>query len=124
MKFKPVSLPNPSMGDDLACPIMVNGQCNEDLLKTMPLSSPNCFSLSRGLLLESLSKGSATWPEEKLPNSKLMAISPKMSASDYKLWKSACQSTRTSHMWGLVIVTAGRDGRIRPYHNYGLPICL
>ncbi|XP_057478557.1 uncharacterized protein LOC130765954 isoform X2 [Actinidia eriantha] len=120
----PGSLPNPSVGDDLVRPITVNGQCNEDLLKSLPLSSPNCFSLSRGLLLESLSKGSVTWPEEKLPNSRLMAISPKMSTSEYKLWKSACQNTHTSHMWGLVIVTAGRDGRIRTYHNYGLPIRL
>jgi hypothetical protein len=27
-------------------------------------------------------------------------------------------------MWGLVIVTAGWDGRIRTYLNYGLPLRL
>jgi hypothetical protein len=30
----------------------------------------------------------------------------------------------SSHLWGLVIVTAGWDGRIRTYLNYGLPLRL
>ncbi|CAN1779159.1 Uncharacterized WD repeat-containing protein C3H5.08c [Linum perenne] len=70
------------------------------------VTSPDCFSLTRGFLLDSLIRGSATWPEEKLPNSK----------------PNACQSMFNSHMWGLVIVTAGWDGRIRTYLNYGLPL--
>ncbi|CAL5442779.1 unnamed protein product [Camellia sinensis] len=94
------SLSSPSMGNHLAD------------------SSNDCFSLSRGLLLESLPKGSATWPEEKLPNS-----SP-MCKSKYNFLKSAYQNTYSSCMWGLVIVTAGSDGWIRTYHNYGLPIRL
>ena len=88
-------------------------------------SSPDCFSAAREFLLESLPRGSATWPEEKLPNSSPMAVSPSMCRSEYKFLKSACQNTASSpHTWGLVIVTAGWDGWIRTYHNYGLPLRL
>lgn len=99
--------------------------CNfdENSDQKMPLSSPDCFSLSRGFLLESLPKGSATWPEEKLSDSSPIAIPPSICKSDYKFLKNACQSLFCSpHMWGLVVVTAGWDGRIRTYHNYGLPV--
>ncbi|KAK7854795.1 wd repeat-containing protein 44 [Quercus suber] len=96
---------------------------DENSDQKMPLSSPDCFSLSRGFLLESLPKGSATWPEEKLSDSSPIAIPPAICKSEYKFLKSACQSTFSSpHMWGLVVVTAGWDGRIRTYHNYGLPV--
>lgn len=87
------------------------------------LSSPDCFSLSRGFLLEPLPKGSATWPEEKLSDSNPITISPAVCKSEYKILKSACQSMfHSPRMWGLVFVTAGWDGRIRTYQNYGLPI--
>ncbi|XAR70137.1 hypothetical protein NMG60_11026905 [Bertholletia excelsa] len=92
-----------------------------DLLKdSRALSSQDSSFL--GLLPESLSKGSATWPEEKLLDSSLMAASPTIPKSDYKFLRSACLNACSSHMWGLVIVTAGWDGRIRTYHNYGLPL--
>lgn len=84
------------------------------------------FSLSRGFL-ESLPKGTATWPEEKLPDLSPASwtSSPSMCKSEYKILKSACQNISSSrHMWGFVIVTAGWDGRIRTYQNYGLPIRL
>ncbi|CBI34556.3 unnamed protein product, partial [Vitis vinifera] len=72
------------------------------------------------LTTKSLPRGSATWPEEKLPDSS--PFSPSMRRSEYKFLKSACQNTASSpHTWGLVIVTAGWDGWIRTYHNYGLP---
>uniref|UniRef100_A0A5B7AEV8 Uncharacterized protein n=1 Tax=Davidia involucrata TaxID=16924 RepID=A0A5B7AEV8_DAVIN len=112
------------LGDDLLRSILKNGKskCDEDLHHKMPLSSPDCSYLSRGFFLESLSRGSATWPEEKLCNSNPVAVSPTMCKSEYKFLKSACQNISSSpHMWGLVIVTAGWDGRIRTYHNYGLP---
>ncbi|KAJ6307934.1 hypothetical protein OIU76_017673 [Salix suchowensis] len=38
--------------------------------------------------------------------------------------KMPCQNMLSSHLWGLVIVTAGWDGRIRTYLNYGLPLRL
>lgn len=83
-------------------------------------SSPDCFSLARGFLLESLTRGSATWPEEKLPDSS----SGPRHKSELKFLKSVCQNVLSSHLWGLVIVTAGWDGRIRTYLNYGLPLRL
>ena len=91
----------------------------------MPLSPLDCFSLGRGFLLESLPKGTATWPEEKLSDSCPVANSPTICKSEYKILKSACQGMLNSpHMWGLVVVAAGWDGRIRTYHNYGLPVRL
>ncbi|CAK9169346.1 unnamed protein product [Ilex paraguariensis] len=114
-----------SSGDDLPGCVLANQRFGEDLHRKMPLSSPDCFSLSRGFLLEALHKGSATWPEEKLPNSSPLAISPSFYKSGYKFLKSAYQSTFSSpHLWGLVVVTAGWDGRIRTYLNYGLPMRL
>ena len=75
-------------------------------------SSSDCFSLARGFLLESLTRGSATWPEEKLPNSSPKTASPTKCRPEFKYLKNACHNMLSSHMWGLVIVTAGWDGRI------------
>ncbi|KAL2540282.1 Transducin/WD40 repeat-like superfamily protein [Abeliophyllum distichum] len=79
------------------------------------------FSLGQEFILDSSPKGSATWPEEKLPTSSPRKGLYQMCKSQYKLFKTSCQSSSTSHAWGLVIVTAGLDGRIRSFHNYGLP---
>ncbi|CAL9008898.1 unnamed protein product [Prunus brigantina] len=92
------------------------------LPETLPFSSPACFSLSQDSFLESIPKGSATWPEEKLPTSSPLAKASTMHRSEYKFFKTSCQSTSSSHAWGMVIVTAGWDGRIRSFHNYGLPV--
>ncbi|XVF51250.1 hypothetical protein PTKIN_Ptkin04bG0169600 [Pterospermum kingtungense] len=89
----------------------------------MPHSSPDCFSLTR-VLLESMRKGSATWPEETLRNPSPATIASDMFKFDSKVLRSAYQSMFSSHKWGLVIVTASWDGRIRTYLNYGLPIRL
>lgn len=82
----------------------------------LPLASPSSFSLGKDLVLESPTKGSATWPEEKL-------VCPFMRKSDYKFLKS-CQKNSRTHAWNMVIVSAGWDGRIRSFHNYGLPVVL
>ena len=89
----------------------------------MPHSSPDCFSLTR-VLLESLTRGSPTWPEETLPSASPATIASDMCKFELKVLKSAYQSMLSSHKWGLVIVTASLDGRIRTYLNYGLPIRL
>ncbi|KAG6579577.1 WD repeat-containing protein 44, partial [Cucurbita argyrosperma subsp. sororia] len=98
---------------------------NGDREHKVPSSSPDCFSLSRTLFPELL-KGTATWPEEKLHDSSSITTPfPSMCKTEFKLLKNACQSMLSSpHMWGLVIVTAGWDGRIRTFLNYGLPIRL
>ncbi|KAL5738638.1 hypothetical protein ACOSP7_031399 [Xanthoceras sorbifolium] len=86
------------------------------------LFSPASFSLSQEYFLESFPKGSATWPEEKLPTLSSTPSASPMHKSQFKFLKSSCQNTSNSHAWGLVIVTAGWDGRIRSFHNYGLPV--
>lgn len=90
-------------------------------LNNFPFRASPCFSLGQGLFLEAIPKGSATWPEEKLPLSSPTSVPSAMCKSQYKFLKSSCQSSSSYHSWGLVIVTAGYDGRIRSYHNYGLP---
>lgn len=113
----------PMGDDDLARCILGNRHCDQGFLNSLNFSPRDCFPLSRGLFLESFPKGSATWPEETLPDSSQMAVSPSMGGrSDCKLLASACQNTCNSSTWGLVIVTAGHDGRLRTYQNYGLPI--
>lgn len=90
----------------------------------LPFISSPYLSLGSELFLEAIPKGSATWPEEKLPVSSPRSVSSGMCKSEYKFLKSSCQSSSNSHSWGLVIVTAGYDGRIRSFHNYGLPLPL
>lgn len=121
------ALPSPTSTGSLPGNSLENGQphlpFDEYLRNEKPFSSPDCFSLSHRFLLESLPKGTATWPEEKLSKPSPKASSPALCKSEYKFLKSACQTMSSSpHMWGLVIVTAGWDGRIRTYQNYGLPI--
>ncbi|XP_021767305.1 WD repeat-containing protein 44-like [Chenopodium quinoa] len=71
------------------------------------------------------SRGVATWPEEKLTSSNSLIVSSATCKSEYKFLKTTCQSMASSqHAWGLVIVTAGWDGRIRVFQNYGLPVRL
>ncbi|XP_059304547.1 uncharacterized protein LOC132056392 isoform X2 [Lycium ferocissimum] len=91
---------------------------------TLPFITSPYLSLGSELFLEAIPKGSATWPEEKLPMSSPRSVSSGMCKSEYKFLKSSCQSSSNSHAWGLVIVTAGYDGRIRSFHNYGLPLPL
>ncbi|XP_076900585.1 uncharacterized protein LOC143554782 [Bidens hawaiensis] len=90
------------------------------------INSPRKPSLSpsRSFFLESMLK-SPTFPAEKLPDPTQVCVSPSMRKSEYKFLRSAYRSTFVApHTWGLVIVTAGKDGRIRTYLNYGLPVRL
>ncbi|CAJ1974425.1 unnamed protein product [Sphenostylis stenocarpa] len=90
--------------------------------QVIQLNTPASFSLNQEFILESFPKGSATWPEEKLPVSSSKAKTSVMHKSEYKFLKSSCKSTSSAHVWGMVIVTGGWDGRIKSFHNYGLPI--
>lgn len=81
------------------------------------------FTLSNAFSAELAPRGKATWPEEQLPSSD--SVTPSSSSalrkSQYKFLKTSCQSAAT-HAWGQVIVTAGWDGNIRSFQNYGLPM--
>ncbi|CAI9295602.1 unnamed protein product [Lactuca saligna] len=103
-------------------------------------SLPPCYFSQ--YFTESIPKASATWPEEKLlaasPSqppppgmskslSKSLSMSMSMSMStplrksDKKFVRSSSSCSYNCHTWGLVIVTAGWDGRIRSFLNHGLP---
>ncbi|GAA0154357.1 hypothetical protein LIER_12360 [Lithospermum erythrorhizon] len=77
------------------------------------------FSLANDFYIESNSRGSATWPEEKLRASNQRSL---LCKSEYRFLKTSCQNLSRSRAWGLVIVTASRDGRIQSFHNYDLPV--
>ncbi|KAL4355132.1 hypothetical protein GQ457_06G031310 [Hibiscus cannabinus] len=95
-------------------------EMSESSQHKLPFSPSERFSLGQGFFSESLPKGTATWPEEQFPPPNSLVVSSAMCKSQYKLLKTSCQSA--PHSWGLVIVTAGWDGRIRSFQNYGLPI--
>ncbi|PPD68998.1 hypothetical protein GOBAR_DD34124 [Gossypium barbadense] len=72
----------------------------------LPFSSSERFSLGHGFFSESLLKGTATWPEEKLPHPDSFVVSSAMCKSQYKLLKTSCQSALgSSHAWGLNYAT-------------------
>nr|UNY85657.1 WD40-containting protein [Zea mays] len=78
--------------------------------------APGIFNLNQEFSSESTCRSSATWPEEILPSRSIRAI---LDGSQYKFLRNCFQSTPNS--WGQVIVTAGWDGKIRSFQNYGLP---
>lgn len=69
------------------------------------------FSLANWFSRDGSCRSSTTWPEEKLPSFD----------AEYNCYGEDKFFSRT---WGLVIVTADRDGVIRTFHNYGLPISI
>ncbi|KAK6146494.1 hypothetical protein DH2020_020363 [Rehmannia glutinosa] len=103
--------------------ILRAGHFDEKLLQKFPASFPDCLTTSLGFLVDALYKGSTTWPEEKLPKLNQIPVKPSVYKSEFKFLKHAMLSAFNSpHSWGLVIVTAGWDGCIRTFLNYGLPI--
>lgn len=88
--------------------------------KILYLSPSSNIILSPEFFADILHRGSATWPEEKFSSLLKMSSSGR---SQFKFLKTSCQKN-TSHAWGQVIVTAGWDGRIRSFQNYGLPVHL
>lgn len=87
------------------------------------------FSLANWFSMDTSSRGSATWPEEKLPLSDLPSTEQPCTACGDHFHYPQQQETSNgrgsrilSAAWGLVFVTANWDGTIRIFHNYGLPI--
>lgn len=109
--------------DSIAGALQVNLTSSFANMRIPDHSSPN-----HGLFADSLSKGSATWPEEKLPA--FTFRSPNLASSELPN-NSICdsgdnpiQDQSTLAAWGLVIVTAGLGGEIRTFQNYGWPVRL
>ncbi|XP_010533561.1 PREDICTED: WD repeat-containing protein 44-like [Tarenaya hassleriana] len=77
---------------------------------------PQCpSSSSLDCLRGSSTTSTTTWPEEKLPR----VESPNMKLLLRNGWP---HHHHHHHLWGLVIVAATWDGKIRAFHNYGLPV--
>ncbi|KAH9608760.1 hypothetical protein KSS87_019452 [Heliosperma pusillum] len=113
-----IALPWPGIKNETRGNKHQNGAFNS-LTRHRPSFSPINFSCGQDLFQESnYPKGSALWPEEKLLNPKKTSS---INKSEYKFLRT-CQSKLDSHAWGMVIVTAGWDGRIRSFLNYGLPV--
>lgn len=103
--------------------ILGNGHFDEKLLQKFHASFPDCFTMSLGYFLDALYRGSPTWPQERLPKSNPVPVKPSVGKSEFKFLKNAWMNAFNSpHLWGLVVVTAGLDGCIRTFLNYGLPI--
>jgi hypothetical protein len=109
-----------------------NLENRDDSLDSSPrLHSCASFFTDRG------PNGSSTWPEDQLP-----AFGSPLSSSGPGLMRSASlgsddgrpravedaspvrdtQAQPVAPLWGLVIVTAGLDGEIRTFQNYGQPV--
>ncbi|KAK1403906.1 Transducin/WD40 repeat-like superfamily protein [Heracleum sosnowskyi] len=109
-----------------------NREINQSGCARPPCSSPKQdhqdsnserFSLASWLFMDGSFRGTATWPEEKLPLWDVPAAE-----QDDESWRNhdhhniSQDSKYLTATWGLVIVTAGSDGMIRTFHNYGLPV--
>ena len=95
-------------------------------LKQSRFLSANHLSLSHGVFSDLVLRGAATWPEEKLPSLNSLNGSPAKCKSQLKFLKSFRKRSgggfpQATTSWGMVFVTAGWDGRIRSFQNYGLP---
>ncbi|KAL6882649.1 hypothetical protein ACP4OV_011339 [Aristida adscensionis] len=122
----PVSLASqisPPHGENLWCmskPVKSDPICSGEASSInnflSRFAAPGIFNLTQEFSIESTCKTSATWPEEILPSGSVRAI---LDESQYKFIRSCFEGT--SNSWGQVIVTAGWDGKIRSFQNYGLP---
>ncbi|KAG0631305.1 hypothetical protein M758_1G242300 [Ceratodon purpureus] len=97
-------------------------------------SSPRLHSCA-SFFTDSGPKGSSTWPEEQLPafgsplssGPGLMRSASLGSDDGRRVVEDASPVKDTppvAPLWGLVIVTAGLDGEIRTFQNYGQPVRL
>ncbi|XP_073065463.1 uncharacterized protein [Primulina eburnea] len=120
-----VSLATPWTDLDMDCNMFPLHNCLEASPRAWDLER---FTLPNWFSMDSSSRGSATWPEEKLP----LWDSPS-SENDchpckecgghfHQKLQHKNNSRIASATWGLVFVTAGWDGTIRTFHNYGLPV--
>ncbi|EEF45127.1 WD-repeat protein, putative [Ricinus communis] len=87
------------------------------------------FSLGNWFFIDGPCRGSsATWPEEKLPHWDIAMAEEECQHQHYENFQQQLIKTHghttLPNAWGLVIATAGWDGTIRTFHNYGLPVRL
>lgn len=85
------------------------------------------FCLGNWFSMDGPCRGSATWPEEKLPLWDVLGSEDESHHQHHPGHALEHNNNAHKHMavsdtWGLAIVTAGWDGTIRTFYNYGLPI--
>ncbi|RZR79984.1 hypothetical protein BHM03_00005865 [Ensete ventricosum] len=89
------------------------------------LKNPDCFSLGTWPFSDGSSRVSATWPEEKLSLQTKHRLQPEDCHQHYHhLHHDYWSLPPMASTWNSVIVTAGDDGALRSFHNFGLPIRL
>ncbi|XP_059307889.1 uncharacterized protein LOC132059320 [Lycium ferocissimum] len=96
------------------------GFCNFDSTRTQ---DSRRFSVGNWFSMDVTSRGSVTWPEEMLlPHENDEHFCTYNDDHLHQQHKKNLNYRALSPAWGLVIVTAGWDGKIRTFHNYGLPV--
>lgn len=89
-------------------------------------------SLGAWIFADGISRGAATWPEERLTSSSQNSAEANdhhrkhhyhnHSDHEYHMHSQYHRLIHLSATWNLVIVTASCNGTIRSFHNYGLPV--
>ncbi|KAJ8557393.1 hypothetical protein K7X08_003018 [Anisodus acutangulus] len=84
------------------------------------------FSVGNWFAKDVSSRGSVTWPEEMLlsryRNDEHLCTFDDDHLDQQEQHNKNLNYRALSPAWGLVIVTAGWEGKIRTFHNYGLPV--
>ncbi|KAJ8551556.1 hypothetical protein K7X08_021571 [Anisodus acutangulus] len=84
------------------------------------------FSVGNWFAKDVSSRGSVTWPEEMLlsrdTNDEHLCTFKDDHLDQQEQHNKNLNYRALSPAWGLVIVTAGWDGKIRTFRNYGLPV--
>lgn len=125
-----IAVPWPGMGCNYREAIVNNSNhisCQPQKIseQVFRLKNPDCLSLGAWPFSDGSSRVSATWPEEKLSLQTKPRLVPEDCHQQYHhlhhdYWSLASMAST----WNSVIVTAGDDGAIRSFHNFGLPIRL
>ncbi|KAK4791657.1 hypothetical protein SAY86_032070 [Trapa natans] len=87
----------------------------------------NRFNIGNWFSMDGPCLGTATWPEEKLLLREWSDCEGNdLQSKDRRVTEEMVDDAaiQFSETWGLVLVTASLDGKIRTYHNYGLPMRL
>ncbi|KAL9242949.1 hypothetical protein vseg_016903 [Gypsophila vaccaria] len=96
---------------------------DDDEDQKTPLLVRDLSCMNNELSCGSSSRNSAAHPDEDTTKSSPSVVLPAVGNIDCEFLRNVCESILSgSHLWGLVIVTGGKDGKIQAYQNYGLPV--
>ncbi|KAK9668436.1 hypothetical protein RND81_13G060500 [Saponaria officinalis] len=96
---------------------------DDDVDQKTPLLARDLGCMKNESSFGSSSRSSAAVPDEETTKSSPSVVLPAVGNIDCEFLRNVCESILSgSHLWGLVIVTGGKDGKIQAYQNYGLPV--